>query len=346
MVTHTHARVSSYGRFRSSMGVVTTPLPKRSGYVTVKIAKKSYKIHRLIATAFGLARAEGQTTVDHIDGNPSNNRLDNLRWASQSEQIKHSYTTNATRASNGPRISKPVRGRKCGDATWTSYASATEAARVLQLHQGSVSRCCMKGLRQTGGYEFEFDVPAEVAVLPGEEWRTVSGSSARVSSYGRFRSSMGVVTTPLPKRSGYVTVKIAKKSYKIHRLIATAFGLARAEGQTTVDHIDGNPSNNRLDNLRWASQSEQVKHSYAKNATRASSGPRLSKPVRGRKCGDATWTSYASATEAARMLQLHQGSVSACCEMRRRQTGGYEFEFDVPTEVAVLPGEEWRDVVL
>jgi hypothetical protein len=72
----------------------------------------------------------------------------------------------------------------------------------------------------------------------------------------------------------------------------------------------------------------------------------MSKPVRGRKCGDATWTSYASVHEAARTLELSLGIVSNCCHKKRRQTGGYEFEFDEPNEVSVLPGEEWRDVVL
>ena len=335
------AQVSSYGRFRSTWGVVTTPKPKKSGYVTVQIDKKKFLIHRLIAVAFGLARADGQDTVDHIDGNPSNNRLDNLRWATRSEQVRHSYATNAERATCASRTSKPVRGRKCGDATWTSYASANEAARMLHLNPGNVSACCHGMQRQTGGYEFKFH--ASSAVLPGEEWRTVAGSTSQVSSYGRFRSTMDVVTTPKPTKDGYVTVQIDKKGFLIHRLIAVAFGLARADGQDTVDHIDGNPSNNRLDNLRWATRSEQVRHSYATNAERATCASRTSKPVRGRKCGDATWTSYASANEAARMLHLNPGNVSACCHGIRRQTGGYEFKFHASS--AVLPGEEWRDVV-
>ena len=344
MVKCIRAQVSSHGRFRSTRGVITTPMPKKSGYVQVAILKKRFEIHRLIAVAFGLTRTENQNTVDHIDGDPTNNRLDNLRWASQSEQINYSYATNAARRSSASRLSKPVRGRKCGDEVWTPYASVREAARAIQLNSGHVSLCCAKRQQQTSGYEFEFDVPTEAAVLPGEEWRIVAGTGAQVSSHGRFRSTKGVITTPMPKKSGYVQVAILKKNYYIHRLIAVAFGLTRAEGQSTVDHIDGDPTNNRLDNLRWASSSEQIKYSYATNAARVSSAPRRSKPVRGRKCGDVTWTPYASVSEAARALQLNPGHVSLCCAKKRRQTGGYEFEFDVPTEVAVLPGEEWRDV--
>ena len=168
---------------------------------------------------------------------------------------------------------------------------------------------------------------------------------AQVSSYGRIRSTQGVVTKPAPLSSGYVQVRIDKKSYYVHRLIAVAFGLEREEGQDTVDHIDGDPTNNRLDNLRWASHSEQTKHSYASNAARRSNAPRQSKPVRGRKRGDVTWTSYPSANEAARALQLNNGSVRNCCAKKQSHTRGYEFEYDAPTEEAVLPGEEWRDVV-
>jgi hypothetical protein len=337
------AWVSSLGRFKSSIGVVSTPKPTKSGYVSVQINGKSHLIHVLMASAFGLPKRDDQDTVDHIDVNPSNNRLENLRWASRSEQIQHSYATNENRASSAPKRSKPVEGRKLGAEEWVPYASSAEAARELGLKPGSISACCSGGIKQTGGYEFRWGVPNEVAVLEGEVWKPYE--SAWVSSLGRFKSSRDVIFTPKPQKSGYVRVTVNGKLHQIHRIMAIAFGLPKRDDQDTVDHIDVNPSNNRLDNLRWASRSEQIQHSYATNENRASNAPKQSKPVEGRKLEAEEWVPYASSHEAARELGLKPGSISACCSGGIKQAGGYEFRWGVPNEVAVLEGETWMDVV-
>jgi hypothetical protein len=183
----------------------------------------------------------------------------------------------------------------------------------------------------------------EVAVLEGETWQPYE--SACVSSLGRFKSSTGVISTPKPKKSGYVDVKVNDKPHQIHRLMAIAFTLPKRDDQDTVDHIDGNPSNNRLENLRWASRSEQIKHSYATNKNRGSSAPKRSKPVEGRVLGAEAWVPYASGEEAARGLGLNPGNINVCCSGGRKQTGGYEFRWGVANEVVALEGEVWMDVV-
>jgi hypothetical protein len=296
-----------------------------------------------MAIAFGLPKRDDQDTVDHIDNNPSNPRLENLRWASRSEQVKHSYDTNKNRASSAPNQSKPVEGRVLGAEAWVPYASSNEAARSLGLNTGGISGCCSGVCKQTGGYEFRWGVANEVAVLEGEVWKPYE--SAWVSSFGRYKSSKGVVFTPKPKRSGYVEVCCNGKVHQLHRMMAIAFGLPKRDDQDTVDHIDGNPSNNRLENLRWANMSEQIKHSYATNKNRASNAPKLSKPVEGRVLGGEAWVPYASSMEAARSLRLAQGHISACCRAERKQTGGYEFRYGEANEVALLEGEVWMDVV-
>ena len=57
-------------------------------------------LHRLVAKMF-VPNPYNKQTVNHIDGDKLNNYVDNLEWATYSENIKHSYF-------NGSRKSKAV----------------------------------------------------------------------------------------------------------------------------------------------------------------------------------------------------------------------------------------------
>lgn len=61
---------------------------------------------------------------------------------------------------------------------------------------------------------------------------------------------------------GYRLISIGGKTYRVHRIICEAFH-DNPESKPTVDHIDRNPSNNRADNLRWATSKEQRDNSSA-----------------------------------------------------------------------------------
>ena len=229
-----------------------------------------------------------------------------------------------------------------GTQEWTQYPSTIGAARMLNVDHGSISACCRGKQKRVGDYEFKWAEANEVAVLPGEVWKPYE--SVLVSSFGRYKNSDGILSNPKSRPDGYIAIRINKKTNQLHRMIAMAFQMPRREDQDTVDHIDGNPSNNRLDNLRWANRSEQVRHSYATNKKRASSAQRTSKPVLGRALGTQEWTQYPSTNEAARALGLDSGSISGCCRGRYKRVGEYEFKWAEANEAAVLPGEEWRDV--
>jgi len=85
------------------------------------------------------------------------------------------------------------------------------------------------------------------------------GSIPRVSNKGRVKNTHGVITYG-SKVNGYRSVEILYKKYRVHCLLAVCFNLPRRSDQCTVDHINGDPDDNDVDNLRYASEAEQNKN--------------------------------------------------------------------------------------
>lgn len=92
--------------------------------------------------------------------------------------------------------------------------------------------------------------------------------TAQVSSLGRFRSTKGIVSTPLPRKDGYSFIAINKKRYAMHIAVATTFQLPRKPGQDYVNHKNLNTKDGRVANLEWVTRSENVWHQVKASATK------------------------------------------------------------------------------
>ena len=73
----------------------------KNGYYYIALSNnyhtKHYRLHRLIALHF-IPNPENKPEIDHKDGNPLNNLIENLRWATRQEQGRNQKTpiTNTT----------------------------------------------------------------------------------------------------------------------------------------------------------------------------------------------------------------------------------------------------------
>lgn len=121
-----------------------------------------------------------------------------------------------------------------------------------------------------------------------EEWKNIEGFEERYqisnleriksilrklnSRYGKNRTlNEKILALNKDKNTHYVSITLSKDNKRItesiHRLVAQAF-IPNPENKCCVNHIDGNPSNNNLNNLEWVTMKENSQHAYSKKLKR------------------------------------------------------------------------------
>lgn len=130
----------------------------------------------------------------------------------------------------------------------------------------------------------------------------------------------------LPKykrKGGYeyveVTTNGVRKKISVHRLVAMAFH-ANPHKFTQVNHIDGDPSNNKADNLEWISGGDNQLHSryVLGNETGFKDKPVV--------CID-TGKKFKSIRDAWRKTGINYSHISECASGKRKTAGGFKWGY-------------------
>ena len=336
--------VSSLGRFRDNNGFCRDCPTNANGYPSFTVSKgdarASLLLHRVVHILFNdptLSKFCKGMTVDHIDRNVGNSHHCNLRWATKKEQY-----ANSSAVLNFGDDSQLVHRQRiravAPDGCVYDISSLSELAEVTGM---TVSGNLKLVLRHQGWIVN----PQADEDLEGEVWRS-HPIGVQVSNLGRYsKDGLNKVSCSSTGSGGYSRpVKIHSKNYIYGRLVLEAFGIPRPTDQHTVDHINRDRRDDRLENLRWATRTQQ-----RENQARPSR--RLRRPFVTRKVGSITELHMQTIDEAVAQTGCNEQGIRNVLNpsSRARTVPGfhgarYEFFLDEDFSQENLPGEEWKPV--
>jgi hypothetical protein len=265
------ATVYKDGRYKGPRGKFSAAAP-HAGHKYIMIwlpGDKSVALHRLVYFSYYPENQkfakERNYVVDHIDGNPLNNKLENLRLltVAQNTQSAHDvglvdktnlatnvefvyedgstetfvFLKDAAKAANIPRLGQCMSRRKDGIFTFQHPTKGKTTAQRINVEEANFE--CPEGSEQYHNF------PDCWATLDGQVWKN-----------GRFLKAH--------LRSGYLSLMMTNSAGQrvlvyVHDFIARAhLPKPSGPGRYTVDHIKSDEKlNNAVSNLRWATGTEQ-----------------------------------------------------------------------------------------
>lgn len=147
-------QISNFGNIKSKKrqgtnGKITKQVSK-IGYYIVDLYKESKRqtkyLHRIIAETF-IPNPNNLKCINHKDGNKLNNSIENLEWCNYSYNNFHAYRNGLK--SNCKAV---IQIDKNTHKILNTFYSMKEASRKTNIPQSSISLCCNKKLKTTGGY--------------------------------------------------------------------------------------------------------------------------------------------------------------------------------------------------
>ena len=258
--------VSSLGKIWSDRQDKLLEGTKNSNeYMTVGLTdndgnERHIGIHTIMGKIFlGITKEDAKNgwSVDHINRDRSDNRLINLRRATQSQQNKNQDRSET-------KIGRGVQKLSIDGKLIRTFATIREAALYLNIPKTTMksilSRKEYKGFvyRDSSGDDF-----------PGEVWLSSLEAYPElnvfwVSSEGRYKLANGVIRTG--SKSGNYLIGMfpyknsnKRKKFILHVPIARIWNGPCPQDKDEIHHIDGDGTNNRPENLVYVTKSEHAR---------------------------------------------------------------------------------------
>lgn len=293
--------VSNRGRLRNDRtNRISNAKPGQNGYITYNlIDNDSRKFHKgghvLVATMF-IPNPDGKKTVDHINRIRHDNRVENLRWATSSEQRQN--TTQSVYKG------RPVYQLSLDGEIIQSWISTMEVERQLGIANTNISACALGKCHTAGGFKWKY-IDDYHGDLPNEIWKQCSKHpEIQVSNMGRVLTIRGDKQYGSKDIYGYMITSIGNIKEKVHRLVCMTFHGDAPDGKDIANHKNGIKDDNRAENLEWVSTQENSIHAY-QTLNRKSRGRRVAKLSE----QGAILDEYTSVSEAGRIMEIDRSGI-------------------------------------
>jgi hypothetical protein len=151
--------------YQASEDRLITPIDNGRGYLGVGLCKNGKKkrvyIHRLMAETF-ISNPDNKKQVNHINGIKSDNRLENLEWATRSENQRHMYEILGYKGANTGRfgslsaLSKKVIQMDLNGNVLNRFNAVMEAQRLTGINESNIRTCIYGKSKTAGGFKWAY----------------------------------------------------------------------------------------------------------------------------------------------------------------------------------------------
>lgn len=175
-----------------------------------------------------------------------------------------------------------------------------------------------------------------------DEWRYTGYGDYYISNTGRVwgpgRHGKPGLLNPTPNsKNGHLEVSLyvdGKRLRKyVHRLVAESF-IQNPHGYPIVRHLNDDPYDNRVDNLAWGTQKDNMKDAIRNGSFRAftdenreAAMQKRRTPIRSINLRTGEEKTFKSQQEASRQLKVNQSSINRVLSDRGNSAGGYYFKY-------------------
>ena len=113
--------------------------------------QKRMRVHRMVALAF-IDNPDNKPYVKHINGNRSDNNVENLEWVTPSENTQHAVDTGLFKSGRARAV---IQYNLNGEQMAT-FESASEAARQTGGSQSKITMCCRRQRDSANDYQWRY----------------------------------------------------------------------------------------------------------------------------------------------------------------------------------------------